>query len=92
MNNHSSTLLGWLLIFSAVYSLVKMAGVSNFIVVTWTPEDLEACADLNLPCADAQDLLVQPLSHRPAPGDPSWLKPCDQTLLETAKRCCALQA
>ena len=46
---------------SAVYSLVKHGGVRNYVAVTWTPEDLQACQDLNLPCADVAGMLVEPL-------------------------------
>jgi len=45
----------------AVYSLVKFAGASNYIAATWTPEDLAACADLNLPCADVSGMLLRPV-------------------------------
>jgi hypothetical protein len=51
-----------------VYSLVKFGGVSNYVVLTWTPADLEACADLNLPCADVAPLLVEPLAGGGEPG------------------------
>jgi hypothetical protein len=43
----------------AVYSLVKHGGVRNYLAVTWTQRDLEACADLNLPCADASAMLLE---------------------------------
>jgi hypothetical protein len=33
------------------------------MAVTWTPESLEACADLNLPCADVAYMLREPLSE-----------------------------
>ena len=46
-----------------VYSLVKHGGVRNYIAITWTPENLEACADLNLPCADVAGMLLEPLSE-----------------------------
>ena len=35
--------------YPAVYSMVKFGGVRNYVVGCWTPEDLAACADLNLP-------------------------------------------
>jgi hypothetical protein len=60
---------------NSIYSLVKHGGVRNYLVVTWTPADLEACADLNLPCADASQLLLEPLSesagHLGAPASSS---------------------
>ncbi|KAL4430877.1 hypothetical protein ABPG75_006133 [Micractinium tetrahymenae] len=46
---------------NSVYSLVKLAGVRNYVVLTWTPADLAACSDLNLPCASVEHLLAQPL-------------------------------
>ena len=48
---------------AAVYSLVKLGGVRNYIAVTWTDEDLQACADLNLPCADARNMLAAPIGE-----------------------------
>ncbi len=50
----------------AVYSLVKFGGVRSYVVATWTPEDLAACAELNLPCADVAALLPRPLPAAPA--------------------------
>ncbi len=47
----------------AVYSLVKYAGVRNYIVATWEASDLAACADLNLPCADVAAYLPAPMDH-----------------------------
>lgn len=44
--------------------MVKFGAVHSYIAITWTEEDLEACADLNLPCADVQSMLVEPLSER----------------------------
>ena len=41
--------------------MVKFGGVRNYIVGTWTKRDLEACADLNLPCADVSAFLPEPL-------------------------------
>ena len=46
-----------------VYSLVKFAGVRNYIVGTWEQADLESCADLNLPCADISSYLPEPMDH-----------------------------
>lgn len=43
------------------YSPVKHGGVRNYVAITWTRRDLEACADLNLPCADASGLLLEPV-------------------------------
>jgi hypothetical protein len=43
---------------NAIYSMVKFGGVDNYIVVTWSNADLEACLDLNLPCADASAYLT----------------------------------
>mgnify|MGYP001810838296 CR=1 FL=1 len=43
--------------------MVKHGGVRNYVAVTWFPDDLEACQDLNLPCLDASDMLVEPLSE-----------------------------
>lgn len=45
------------LLAPAVYSLVKFAGVTNYIVAVWTEEALGACADLNLPCTDIRPLV-----------------------------------
>ena len=47
----------------AVYSLVKHGGVRNYMLLTWTAQDLEACTDLNLPCADVTHMLAEPLSE-----------------------------
>jgi hypothetical protein len=47
----------------AVYSLVKFGGIRNYLVATWSDEDLQACLDLNLPCADVFNLLAQPLEN-----------------------------
>lgn len=41
--------------------MVKFGGVRNYIVATWDSEDLAACADLNLPCADVTKFLAEPL-------------------------------
>jgi hypothetical protein len=43
--------------------MVKFGGVHNYIVGTWEAPDLEACADLNLPCADVTAFLPEPLDH-----------------------------
>ncbi|GAB4814773.1 hypothetical protein N2152v2_001819 [Parachlorella kessleri] len=36
-----------------VYTLVRFAGVTNYVAATGSPEDFQACLDLNLPCWDA---------------------------------------
>lgn len=46
-----------------VYSLVKHGGVHNYIAVTWTRDDFEACQDMNLPCAYVENMLIEPLSE-----------------------------
>ncbi|PSC71106.1 hypothetical protein C2E20_5498 [Micractinium conductrix] len=60
---------------NAIYTLVKFAGVRNYMMWTWTPEDLAACDALNLPCADGMPHLL----HPPGWGDTillaMWLKP-----------------
>lgn len=43
--------------------MVKFAGVRNHIVGAFTAADLEACADLNLPCAGVSGYLAEPLDH-----------------------------
>ena len=48
---------------AAVYSMVKFGGVRNYIVATWDPGDLAACADLNLPCADVTRFLPEPMNR-----------------------------
>jgi hypothetical protein len=48
--------------------MVKFGGVRNHIVATWDPADLEACADLNLPCADVTSLLPEPMDNGPNAG------------------------
>ena len=53
----------------AVYTMVKFGGVRNYIVGTWTKHDLEACADLNLPCADVSAFLPEPMDHSPDAGE-----------------------
>ena len=47
----------------AVYSMVKYGGVKNYIVATFNETDLEACADLNLPCADITSFLPEALNY-----------------------------
>ena len=37
-------------------------------MATWDPADLEACADLNLPCADVTSLLPEPMDNGPNAG------------------------
>lgn len=41
-----------------MYTLVKFAGVTNYVAVTWTPGDHAACLDLNLPCWDTARFLT----------------------------------
>ena len=53
----------------AVYSLIKFGNVSNHVVLTWTADDLAACADLNLPCADVSHLLAEPLAAAAGAGE-----------------------
>ena len=53
----------------AVYSLIKFGNVSNHVVLTWTADDLAACADLNLPCADVSHLLAEPLVAMAGAGE-----------------------
>ena len=48
---------------SAVYSMVKFGGVRNYLVGTFNQTDLEACADLNLPCADITAFLPEALNY-----------------------------
>ena len=48
--------------------MVKFGGVRNYIVATWDPADLEACADLNLPCADVTAFLPEPMDNTPNAG------------------------
>ncbi|PSC72584.1 hypothetical protein C2E20_4222 [Micractinium conductrix] len=65
---------------NSVYSLVKHGGVRNYIALAWSAEDLEACADLNLPCADVSSMLVEPIqtSQRLLQHDflvMMWVKP-----------------
>ena len=38
----------------AVYTLVRFAKVHNWVAATYSPEDLAACLDLNLPCWDVE--------------------------------------
>lgn len=57
-----------------VYSLVKHGGVRNYLAVTWSSEDFEACLDLNLPCADVSDMLIEPPG---GPGSVGTLNACD---------------
>lgn len=57
----------------AVYTMVKFGGVRNHLLATWTPEDLAACADLNLPCADVSSWLPHPPAGR---SEHTCLAPC----------------
>ena len=47
----------------AVYTLVKFAGVHNYLFWTWTAEALAACDELNLPCADGMPHLLRPAEY-----------------------------
>lgn len=40
-----------------VYSLVRFAGVRNYVAATWSSEDYAACLALNLPCWDVSSFL-----------------------------------
>lgn len=53
---------------NCVYSLVKFAGVTNYIVAVWTADALAACAVLNLPCAD-----IRPLVKARGLPEEAWL-------------------
>ncbi|GAB4813885.1 hypothetical protein N2152v2_000931 [Parachlorella kessleri] len=47
---------------NCVYTLVRFAGVTNYLALTWTPGDHAACLDLNLPCWDVSRLLPWPVA------------------------------
>ena len=49
------------LLQNAIFSMVEFGGVDNYIVGTWTEEDLVACMALNLPCTDVSSFLQRPL-------------------------------
>jgi hypothetical protein len=51
---------------NAIYTMVKFGAVDNYLVAAWTPEDLDECRDLNLPCADASAHLPRPLRRGPS--------------------------
>ncbi|KAI3432373.1 hypothetical protein D9Q98_003930 [Chlorella vulgaris] len=53
---------------NCIYSMVKFGGVRNYIVGTWDPDDLQACMDLNLPCADVTSFLPEPMDKAPGAG------------------------
>lgn len=40
-----------------MYSLVRFAEATNYLAMTWSPEDHAACLDLNLPCWDVTRFL-----------------------------------
>jgi hypothetical protein len=46
--------------------MVKFGGVQNYMVGTFNDTDLEACADLNLPCADITSFLPEALNYSEA--------------------------
>lgn len=48
--------------------MVKLGGVRNYVVGTWSPSDLEACAAMNLPCADLSPWLPEPMNNGPGAG------------------------
>jgi hypothetical protein len=43
--------------------MVKFGAVRNYIVGIWSQQDVDACADLNLPCADVSAFLAEPLDN-----------------------------
>jgi hypothetical protein len=47
-NYHQSEMLQ-----NCLYSLIKFAGVCNYIVVVWDEPSLEVCLDMNMPCFNA---------------------------------------
>lgn len=51
--------------------MVKFGNVDNYIVGVWTEADLEACAELNLPCANVVGHLPRPLGSALAPDSQS---------------------
>ncbi|KAI3432374.1 hypothetical protein D9Q98_003931 [Chlorella vulgaris] len=53
---------------NTIYSMVKFGGVRNYIVAAWDPDDLQACMDLNLPCADVTSLLPVKLEQAANPN------------------------
>jgi hypothetical protein len=57
--------------------MVKFGGVRNYICATWSQQDLDACADLNLPCADISAMLAEPMDNA-LRGDNGSLSPHDQ--------------
>ncbi|PSC71164.1 hypothetical protein C2E20_5497 [Micractinium conductrix] len=60
---------------NALYSLVKFAGVHNYIFWTWTANALTACNEMNLPCADGRPHLIHPPEWGHAIKVAMWLKP-----------------
>lgn len=48
--------------------MVKLGGVRNYIVGTWNASDLEACAAMNLPCADLSPWLPEPMDNEAGAG------------------------
>ena len=49
--------------------MVKLGGVRNYVVGTWNASDLEACAAMNLPCADLSPWLPDAMDNEPGAGD-----------------------
>ena len=45
----------------AVYSMVRMAGVTNYLLFAWTNTSLADCETFNLPCANIRPLLLEPI-------------------------------
>lgn len=43
---------------NAVYSMVRFGGVDNYLLATWTPEDLAVCQELNFPCKMKKDVAL----------------------------------
>ena len=46
--------------------MVKFGAVRNYIVGIWSQQDVDACADLNLPCADITSFLPEALNYSEA--------------------------
>ena len=45
------------LLQNCLYSMVKFAGVCNYIVVVWDEPSLDVCLDMNLPCYNATSMI-----------------------------------
>ncbi|PSC70564.1 nucleotide-diphospho-sugar transferase family [Micractinium conductrix] len=46
---------------NAIYSMVRMAGVTNYLLFAWTNTSLADCETFNLPCANIRPLLLEPI-------------------------------